>query len=66
MNYVVGYFMIMYPKEEDSFRLFSQLLQKHMMPIFVDNFTHLQCNFYILDRLISMYIPDLWEHFRVD
>lgn len=62
----MGFFMIEFEgKEELSFNLFSQLLEKSMMPIFVDNFANLQMNFYIVDRFNSLFIPDLWEHFRV-
>ena len=64
MNYVVGYFLIIFKNEELAYRCFAQLLEKHSMNIFLDNFSYLQGYFYILDRMISLYIPDLWEHFK--
>lgn len=65
MNYVMGFFLLSFENEEFAYRCFAQLLEKVQMPIFTDNFTHLQSNFYVLDRMLSVYIPDLYEHLKV-
>jgi hypothetical protein len=65
MNYVMGFFLLSFQNEEFAYRCFAQLLEKVQMPIFTDNFAHLQSNFYVLDRMLSVYIPDLWEHLKV-
>lgn len=65
MNYGMGYFLIMFKNEEIAYRCYAQILEKVQMPVFTDNFTHLQSNFYVLDRMISLYIPDLWQHLKV-
>lgn len=63
MNYLAGIFQIEYVQEDTSFRMMSQLLEKRMMKVFTSEFQHLQMNFYILDRLIELFIPDLHRHF---
>lgn len=64
MNYVVGVLLIYYQNEELAFKMFCQLLEKYMMEIFTDNFDNLQKNFYLVDKLIQLHIPDLYNHFK--
>lgn len=35
-----------------------------MMKVFTSEFRHLQMNFYILDRLMDLNVPELHEHFK--
>jgi hypothetical protein len=35
-----------------------------MMSTFTDNFSNLQMNFYLVDKLNELFIPDLWQHFK--
>lgn len=65
MNYLMGFFLVVLRDEEAAYRCFSQLLDKSLLKIFIDGFSHLQGYFYILDRMINLFIPDLWEHFKV-
>jgi hypothetical protein len=62
----MGYFLLTFGNEEFAYRCFARLLEKVQMPIFTDNFTHLQSSFYVLDRMLSVYIPDLYDHLKVE
>lgn len=64
MNYLAGNFLLYFKEEELSYKLLCQLLDLRMMPIFTDDFVNLQMNFYMVDRLNNLFIPDLWEHFK--
>lgn len=64
MNYLAGLFLIYYKNEELAYQMLCQLLEMRMMSTFTDNFANLQMNFYLVDKLNELFIPDLWQHFK--
>lgn len=64
MNYLAGIFLIYYKQEELAYKMLCQLLELRMMSTFTDNFQNLQMNFYTVDRLNELFIPELWQHFK--
>jgi Rab-GTPase-TBC domain len=64
MNYLAGLFLIYYKKEELAYQMLCQLLELKMMSTFTENFQNLQMNFYTVDRLNELFVPELWHHFK--
>ena len=50
--------------EELSFRLFRSLLDKMLRDIFLEGLKSMRLHFYILDRLIAIFIPKLFIHWK--
>ena len=65
MNFLAGFFYFYYKDEERAFKAMLGLIQKfELTELFNTTLPRLKLYFYILDRLISMYLPELHEHFR--
>lgn len=65
MNFLAGFFYFYYKDEEKAFKGMLGLIQKFdLTELFNTTLPRLKLYFYILDRLISMYLPDLHEHFK--
>lgn len=50
--------------EELSFRLFRSLLEKLLRDIFLEGLKSMRMHFYILDRLIAIFLPRLFIHWK--
>ena len=60
MNYISAFFISITKSEEDSFQIFSSLLQKtNYGSIFENDFEEMKKYFYVFDRLISIYLPEV-------
>jgi hypothetical protein len=65
MNFLAGFFYFYYRDEEQSFKAMLGLINKFdLTELFNTTLPRLKLYFYILDRLISMHLPDLHEHFK--
>jgi hypothetical protein len=65
MNFLAGFLLMFFKDEELAFKAFSGLIQKFdMTELFKEDMPHLKLFFYKLDRLINMYLPDLYSHFK--
>lgn len=65
MNFLAGFLLMFYKDEKVAFKAFSGLINKFgMTELFTDDMPLLKLFFYKLDRLISMYMPDLYSHFK--
>ena len=65
MNFLAGFFYFYYKDEEKAFKAMLGLIQKFdLTELFNTNLPRLKLYFYMLDRLIAMYLPDLHEHFK--
>ena len=65
MNFLAGFLLMFYKDENTAFKAFSGLINKfEMNELFKDDLPLLKQYFYKLDRLISMYLPDLYSHFK--
>jgi len=65
MNYIMGFLFCLYREEDITFRFFVKLVDKYMKSFFEDDLESLRAVFYQFDRLISIFLPDLAEHFKV-
>jgi hypothetical protein len=65
MNYVMGFLYCYYREEDLTFRFFVRLVDKYMRSFFEDDLDSLRGVFYQFDRLLSIFVPDLAEHFKV-
>lgn len=65
MNFLAGFFYFYYKDEEKAFKAMLGLIHKFdLTELFNTTLPRLKLYFYILDRLISMYLPDLHDHFK--
>lgn len=65
MNMLMVFFLyVTNLNEELSFRLFRSLLEKLLRDIFLEGLKSMRMHFYILDRLIAIYIPRLFIHWK--
>lgn len=65
MNYVAGMFFYLIDDEEDIFKLYTCLIENKMSILFANKFEKLKSYFYVLDNLVTLFIPDLSQHFKV-
>jgi nicotinamide riboside transporter PnuC len=65
MNYIAGSLYIYLQNEEQTFAAFAGVIKNfNMETLLNENLHRLKLYFYILDRVIGLYIPRLHEHFR--
>ncbi|CAD8043730.1 unnamed protein product [Paramecium primaurelia] len=65
MNMLMVFFLyVTNLNEELSFRLFRSLLEKLLRDIFLEGLKSMRMHFYILDRLIAIFIPRLFIHWK--
>jgi len=64
MNYIMGFFYLHERDAEMSFKSFVKLMERHMKTMFDKDFSQLKTNFFKLNRLVDVYLPDLSEHFK--
>lgn len=65
MNFLAGFLLMFFKDEKIAFKAFSGLMDKFdMTELFKEDLPLLKLFFYKLDRLISMYLPDLNSHFK--
>ena len=65
MNFIVCYLLFLYKDEEKVFKFLHVMMHKYFMKnVFKQGMTLLIKSFYIFDKLISTYIPDLFEELK--
>lgn len=66
MNFIAGFLYILFEKESLAFAVMKEVINKFKMSeLFNTELPMLKLNFYQLDRLISIILPDLHSHFKV-
>jgi len=66
MNFVAGFLYLMFEKESLAYAVMKEIINKFKMDeLFDSELPMLKLNFYQLDRLISIVLPDLHTHFKV-
>ena len=66
MNFIAGFLYVMFEDEALAFGIIKAIIDKFKMSfLFNTELPMLKLNFYQLDRLISIILPDLHIHFRV-
>jgi len=65
MNFIAGFLLMMLKEEETAFKAMIQLLERfNMANLFNSDLPMLKLFFYQLDRLVSIFEPDLHTHFK--
>ena len=66
MNFIAGFLYLFLNDESLSFAVLREIIHKfRMSKLFNTELPMLKLNFYQLDRLISILLPDLHSHFKV-
>ena len=66
MNFIAGFLYLFFGEESLAFAVMRDLIHKfNMSKLFNTELPMLKLNFYQLDRLISILLPDLHAHFKV-
>lgn len=66
MNFIAGFLYLFFKDEAIAFAVMRELIRKfNMTKLFNTELPMLKLNFYQLDRLISILLPDLHAHFKV-
>ena len=65
MNYILGFLYFQLEDEEDTFRFYAAVVQKTLYQVFENDLSNIPFLFYLLDRAIAIFLPDLASHFRV-
>ena len=67
MNFVAGFLFLLFGKEALAYGVLKELISKFKMSETLNKeLPMLKLNFYQLDRLISIVLPDLHAHFKVN
>jgi len=66
MNFIAGFLYLLFEKESMAFAVMKEVITKfRMSELFHTELPMLKLHFYELDRLISIILPDLHNHFKV-
>ena len=67
MNFIVGYLFLVFRDEETVFKVLVCLIDKFdMEDLFKQDVPLLRLYFYQLDRLISIFLPDLHSYLKAE
>jgi len=64
MNYIAGYLYLCIQDECDSYKAFHRIMNQYFNVLLTDNFEFLKVVFYQLERLLSIFLPELSEHLK--
>jgi hypothetical protein len=66
MNFIAGFLFLFIKDEALTFQIMKHVIKKYDLSLLFNTETpKLKLNFYILDRLISILLPDLHSHLKV-
>lgn len=67
MNYIARFFFNLLDNEEEAFYLMLGTFQTcGFASIYINELAKLKQYFYVLERLIKLYLPELYNHLRVN
>ena len=65
MNFIAGMLYLIFKDEEAAFKVLVRMIDKYNLAnMFNDDLPLLKVYFYQLERLISMFLPELHAHFK--
>jgi len=64
MNYIAGLLLLKSKTAGDAYCIFKWSMDKLFLPVFKDNFAGMRPKLYILDRLLSIFHPDIYDHLK--
>ena len=65
MNYIMGFLFCNFKDESKTYKFFCELLEIHFKHMFIQEFAQLKLLFYQFDRCLALFLPELYEHFKV-
>jgi len=65
MNFIVGFLYYQFRDEQDTFRFFVAIVEKALSQVFENDLANIPFLFYLTDRVVSIFLPELASHFRV-
>ena len=66
MNYIIAYLLELTKNEEDSFYIMLGLLNSNFKTLFENDLNKLTIFFYVLEKLIYLKIPEIYEYFKLN
>lgn len=64
MNYIAGYLYLMINDEEMTYKMFANVINNYFGKVFSKDFEQLKVMFYQFERLLSIFLPELSDHFK--
>jgi hypothetical protein len=64
MNYLAGFMFLVIMDEAETYKAFDILINKYFKDMFENEFERIKLMYYTLDRLFSIFLPELAEHFK--
>lgn len=65
MNYIAAFLLIFTKNEEETYNIFNYLLEStDYSDLFANNLKRLNKYFYVFDRLIYIYLPEVFSHLK--
>jgi hypothetical protein len=64
MNYLAGYILLKTKMHPSAYAIFCTVMDKYFLEIFNNNFEGMKLKLYLFDRLLSIFHPDLSDHFK--
>lgn len=66
MNYIASFLLLLVTNEEDAFYFMYSLFDTtDFGAIFLDDLKKLKQYFYVFERLLFLYLPEIYYYFRV-
>ncbi|KAL4511896.1 hypothetical protein ABPG72_012741 [Tetrahymena utriculariae] len=64
MNYIAGFLYLIILDEASTYKAFHTVMNTYFKQLLTDNFEQLKVVFYQLERLLSIFLPELAEHLK--
>ena len=64
MNYIAGLLLLKSKTPSDAYRIFKSSMSSLFLPVFQNNFAGMRLKLYLLDRLLSIFHPDIYDHLK--
>ncbi|CAD8148498.1 unnamed protein product [Paramecium octaurelia] len=64
MNYIVGYLYLTFEDEEVTYIVFDYIMRNYFSQYFENEFEMLKKVFYQYERLLFLFLPNLYHHFK--
>lgn len=65
MNYIIGFLYYQFRDEGDTFKFYVAIVEKYLSQVFESDLSNIPFLFYLMDRVLSIFLPDLANHLKV-
>ena len=66
MNYIGGMLIYQQLSVEESLELYTLLIERKMLILFDENLTYLKNFFFVLEKLMALFLKEISEDFKVN